>query len=59
MPKLLKEFEICLVYVDKRHEGFAEVELCLGDDQARGEVRRCLHCDLERSLAMEIRAKEL
>jgi NADPH-dependent glutamate synthase beta subunit-like oxidoreductase len=54
----LKRAEPPTVDVAKRHEGFAEVELCLGDDQASGEVRRCLHCDLERCLAMEIRAKE-
>jgi NADPH-dependent glutamate synthase beta subunit-like oxidoreductase len=55
----LKRTEPPALDVAQRHEGFAEVELCLGDDQAWGEVRRCLHCDLERCLAMEIRAKEL
>jgi NADPH-dependent glutamate synthase beta subunit-like oxidoreductase len=41
--------------IAERLKGFEEVDLCLGDDQALGEVNRCLHCDLERRLAKETR----
>jgi NADPH-dependent glutamate synthase beta subunit-like oxidoreductase len=37
--------------LSERHKGFLEVELCLSDDQARMEARRCLQCDLELALA--------
>jgi len=32
---------------DKRRKGFAEVELCLALQDAVGEAKRCLRCDLE------------
>jgi NADPH-dependent glutamate synthase beta subunit-like oxidoreductase len=33
--------------LSERHAGFQEVELCLADDQAVSEAKRCLQCDLE------------
>jgi NADPH-dependent glutamate synthase beta subunit-like oxidoreductase len=39
--------------VDKRHDGFDEVELGFTDDQASREAKRCLQCDLELKLAQE------
>lgn len=38
--------------------GFAEVDLCYGDKQARAEAGRCLQCDLEIALAEALRSKE-
>jgi len=37
----------------ERHDGFGEVELGFTDDQAKGEAKRCLQCDLELDLAQE------
>lgn len=34
-----------------RTQGFSEVELCFGLEEARAEARRCLQCDLEMELA--------
>jgi len=34
-----------------RTEGFGEVELCFGPEEAQAEARRCLQCDLEMELA--------
>ena len=36
-----------LLTVAKRRKNFAEVELCISEEQARCEARRCLRCDLE------------
>ena len=36
--------------LDERADGFVEVALCPGADQAVGEASRCLHCDLELKL---------
>ncbi len=36
-----------LLTVSKRRKNFAEVELCISEEQARCEARRCLRCDLE------------
>jgi NADH-quinone oxidoreductase subunit F len=36
-----------LLTVSKRRKNFAEVELCISDEQARCEARRCLRCDIE------------
>jgi len=36
-----------LLTVSKRRKNFAEVELCISEEQARREARRCLRCDLE------------
>ena len=33
--------------VDRRRQSFAEVELCVGEDAALCEARRCLRCDLD------------
>ncbi|MFH1082260.1 MAG: FAD-dependent oxidoreductase [Pseudomonadota bacterium] len=41
--------------VAERHAGFSEVDLCLNDDQAVYEAKRCLQCDLELCLAKEAR----
>ncbi len=38
--------------------GFAEVDLCYGDKQARAEAGRCLQCDLEIALAEALRSEE-
>jgi NADH-quinone oxidoreductase subunit F len=37
----------------RRCRGFAEVELCLPEDSALGEARRCLRCDLEFTRPLE------
>jgi len=36
-----------LLTVSKRRKNFAEVELCISEEDARREARRCLRCDLE------------
>ncbi len=36
-----------LLTVAKRRKNFAEVELCISEEQARCEAKRCLRCDLE------------
>jgi NADPH-dependent glutamate synthase beta subunit-like oxidoreductase len=51
----LKRTAIPSLGIAERHKGFEEVDLCLSDDQAVGEVNRCLHCDLERCLAIATR----
>jgi pyruvate/2-oxoglutarate dehydrogenase complex dihydrolipoamide dehydrogenase (E3) component len=33
--------------VDKRRGNFAEVELCVSEEAAQCEARRCLRCDLD------------
>lgn len=43
----LKREEVPKVPISERHAGFAEVDLCLDDDQAIREAQRCLGCDLE------------
>jgi NADPH-dependent glutamate synthase beta subunit-like oxidoreductase len=47
----LKRIVVPSLPVSERKGGFAEVELCYGDEQARAEARRCLQCDLEICLA--------
>ena len=42
--------------VSERKGGFAEVELCFSDEQAKEEIYRCLQCDLEICMAKENRA---
>jgi hypothetical protein len=37
--------------VSERHTGFSEVALCMSDEQAIYEAKRCLQCDLEYALA--------
>jgi len=39
--------------LSERNGGFAEVELCFSDEQAKKETHRCLQCDLEICLAKE------
>ncbi len=51
----LKRAEIPTLPVSERNDGFAEVELCFSDEQAKEEVHRCLQCDLEICLATEKR----
>ncbi|RJR22727.1 MAG: 4Fe-4S dicluster domain-containing protein [Desulfobacteraceae bacterium] len=41
--------------VNERIRGFSEVELCLAEDDAVREAKRCLQCDMERSLALRLR----
>ena len=36
--------------IEERHTGFSEVDLCFESDQAMGEAKRCLQCDLELTL---------
>jgi hypothetical protein len=52
----LKKIEAPVLPVSERNVGFAEVELCFSDEQAKAEVYRCLQCDLEICLAKEKRA---
>jgi hypothetical protein len=33
--------------VEKRRGNFAEVELCISEEAAQCEARRCLRCDLD------------
>jgi len=47
----LKREEMPFIPLSERHDGFREVELGLSHDQAIKEAYRCLHCDLELSLA--------
>jgi len=49
----LKREKMPILSVSERHDGFREVELGLSHDQAIKEANRCLHCDLELSLAQE------
>ena len=41
--------------VAERLEGFKEVDICPGDDEAIAEANRCLQCDLEFQLAVMAR----
>ncbi|CAB1055383.1 NAD-dependent dihydropyrimidine dehydrogenase subunit PreT (EC [Olavius sp. associated proteobacterium Delta 1] len=52
----LKKVEVPTLPVSERNNGFAEVELCFGDEQAKAETYRCLQCDLEICLAKENQA---
>ncbi|MBW1690441.1 MAG: FAD-dependent oxidoreductase [Deltaproteobacteria bacterium] len=55
----LKREEMPTMPLDKRHEGFAEVELGFDEEQAKREAKRCLQCDLEIQLAKEsLRSRE-
>jgi NADPH-dependent glutamate synthase beta subunit-like oxidoreductase len=40
--------------LEERRDGFREVDLCLSDEQAVNEAKRCLQCDLEMRLARQI-----
>ena len=54
----LKREEMPFMPLSERHDGFREVELGLGHDQAIKEANRCLDCDLELRLAQEARHQE-
>jgi NADPH-dependent glutamate synthase beta subunit-like oxidoreductase len=41
--------------LEERRLSFSEVELCLGDEQALSEAKRCLQCDFEVKLAKTLR----
>ena len=43
----LTRAEMPTLPLTERHPGFREVALCLNDQQAVGEAKRCLQCDLE------------
>jgi len=43
----LTRAEIPTLPLAERHAGFGEVDLCLDDEQAVREAKRCLQCDLE------------
>jgi NADPH-dependent glutamate synthase beta subunit-like oxidoreductase len=43
--------------LSERHAGFQEVELCLSDDQAVSEAKRCLQCDLETRMIKAARGR--
>ncbi len=47
----LERVKIPVLPVVERYDGFPEVDLCLDDDRAVYEAKRCLQCDLEISLA--------
>jgi NADPH-dependent glutamate synthase beta subunit-like oxidoreductase len=49
----LKRENMPAMPLEKRHEGFGEVELGFDDEQAKREAKRCLQCDLEIRLAQE------
>jgi NADPH-dependent glutamate synthase beta subunit-like oxidoreductase len=52
----LTRIEVPTLPVSERKGGFAEVELCFSDEQAKEESYRCLQCDLEICMAKENRA---
>ena len=43
---VLRVHQPCLA-AERRRAGFAEVELCISDEDAIREARRCMRCDLE------------
>ena len=47
----LQRVPIPTLPLDDRHNGFPEVDLCLDDEQAQAEAKRCLECDFEWCLA--------
>jgi len=47
----LKRIDVPALPLAERAGGFAEVELCFSDEQAKAEAHRCLQCDLEICLA--------
>ena len=55
----LKRVDMPTLPVAERAGGFAEVELCFSDEQAKEETHRCLQCDLEICLAGAKRAEWL
>lgn len=55
----LERVKIPVLPVVERYDGFPEVDLCLDDDLAVYEAKRCLQCDLEISLAKEARHEEI
>jgi formate dehydrogenase beta subunit len=54
----LKRVAVPTLPVSERNGGFAEVELCFSDEQAKEEIHRCLQCDLEICLAKNSRAAD-
>ncbi|MBT8368907.1 MAG: FAD-dependent oxidoreductase [Deltaproteobacteria bacterium] len=52
----LRRIEVPSLPVSERKGGFAEVEFCFSDGQAKEEINRCLQCDLEICMAKENRA---
>ena len=52
----LQRVNIPALPVAERYDGFPEVDLCLDDDQAVYEAKRCLQCDLEITLAKKLRS---
>jgi NADPH-dependent glutamate synthase beta subunit-like oxidoreductase len=49
----LKRAAMPIMPVAERHTGFSEVDLGFDEEQAIGEAKRCLQCDLELCLARE------
>ncbi|MBW2038443.1 MAG: FAD-dependent oxidoreductase [Deltaproteobacteria bacterium] len=47
----LKREDVPKLPVEERHTNFAEVDLCLGEEQAIREAKRCLQCDLELAIS--------
>jgi NADPH-dependent glutamate synthase beta subunit-like oxidoreductase len=45
--------------LSQRESGFAEVELCFSDEQAKAEAHRCLQCDLEICLVKAASARSI
>jgi NADPH-dependent glutamate synthase beta subunit-like oxidoreductase len=52
----LKRIAVPTLPIAERRDGFVEFELCLSDEQAQEETRRCLQCDLEICLAKQRQA---
>jgi len=53
----LERIDAPVLPVAERSGGFAEVELCFSEEQAKKETHRCLQCDLEICLARAKRAE--
>jgi NADH-quinone oxidoreductase subunit F len=43
----IRRVELPVIAMEQRRSGFAEVELCLSEADAKREASRCLRCDLE------------
>jgi len=55
----LKRVDIPILPASERHGGFQEVHLCLDEDKALLEARRCLQCDLEMGLVEDLLKGEI
>jgi NADPH-dependent glutamate synthase beta subunit-like oxidoreductase len=53
----LPRAQMPILRLSERHTGFQEVTLCLADDQAVSEAKRCLQCDLEMRMIKAARGR--